>query len=198
MKNFVPLEKAFTEFLFRTNKIELYKCPDLKAESNPNESISDFQLRLVNLIKDKKAEAVESLRKKYGPKGEKLQDTYNKLLIKLQKEKSDSLSKKTDTAVSFGMAVLDSFLGSGSKSKTMKGINNASKIYKEKADVERVEAELMLVRNQMEELKKNLAHEIELIKSKFAVENLNIETFYIHTTKTNIYDVKLSLLWLTE
>jgi hypothetical protein len=80
----------------------------------------------------------------------------------------------------------------------MKGINNASKIYKEKEDVERVESELMLVRNQMEELKKNLAHEIELIKSKFSVENLNIETFYIQTTKTNIYDVKLFLLWLTD
>ncbi len=195
LKNFNPLKKAYSDFLYRENKLELYKCTALKAESKPGESLRDFKIKLTDLIRDKKSEAVEKLRKKYGTKGDRLQDRYEKLMLRLDKEKSDVSSKRTDTAMSLGMAVLGSFLGGGTKRRVNSSISSASKIAKEKADVRRVEQEILQVKNDMQELRADLARDIDLIKEKFNIENYKIETFYIKPRRSDIYDVNVILLW---
>ena len=195
LKSFKSLEKNYSDYLYRTNKLELYKCKALKAESKPGETIGDFKIKLIDTIRDKKAEAVEKLRKKYSAKGDRLQDRYARLRIKLQKEKSDVSSKQTDTAMSLGMAVLGTFLGSGSKTKAMRGISSAVKISKEKADVRRVENEMRQVQKDMQELRNDLSLEINIIKEKFDIESYKIDTFHIKPRKTDIYDVRISLLW---
>ena len=195
LKSFKSLEKDFSDYLYRTNKLELFKCTALKAESKPGETIRDFKIELMDTIREKKAEAVEKLRKKYSAKGDRLQDKYARLRIKLQKEKSDVSSKQTDTAVSLGMAVLGTFLGSGSRSKAMRGISSAGKISKEKADVRRVENEMRQVQKDMQELRNDLSIEINIIKEKFDIESYKIETFHIKPRTTDIYDVKISLFW---
>ncbi|MCF6185178.1 MAG: DUF87 domain-containing protein [Bacteroidales bacterium] len=195
LKNLKPIEKAYSDFLYRSNKLELYKCTVLKAESKPNESLRDFKVRLTEILRDKKGEAVEKLRTKYGSKGDRLQDKYQALMIKLQKEKSDVASKRTDTAMSLGMAVLGSFLGGGTKRKMASGINSAAKISKEKADVRRVETQIQQVKNDMQELRTDLSRDIDIIKEKFNIENYKIDTFYIKPRKSDIYGVKTVLLW---
>jgi len=195
LKNFKPLEKAYSDYLYRTHKLELYKCSALKSESKPEESLSDFKIKLVDLIRIEKAKAVEKLRAKFGTKGDRLQDKYNRLSIKLDKEEADVSSKRTDTAVSFGMAVLGSFLGGGTKRKVNRGISSAGKIAKEKADVRRVENEIYQVQNDMQELRSDLTREINTIKKKYRLENYKIDTFYIKPRRADVFDVKISLLW---
>ncbi|RLD82910.1 MAG: hypothetical protein DRJ10_04555 [Bacteroidetes bacterium] len=195
LKNLKPLEKNYSDYLYRTNKIELYKCTELKAESKPGETIRDFKIKLVEIIRDKKAEVVEVLRKKYGTKGDRLQTKYARLQTKLQKERTDVSSRQTDTAMSLGMAVLGTFLGSGSKSKAMRGISSAGKISKEKADVRRVENEIRQLKKDMQELRNDLTLEIDIIKKKYTIESYKIETFHIKPRKTDIYNVKMSLFW---
>ncbi|MCD6556727.1 MAG: DUF87 domain-containing protein [Bacteroidales bacterium] len=195
LKNFNPLEKAYTDFLYRNNKLELFKCTVLKAESEPGESLGDFKVQLTDILRDKKAEAVEKLRTKYSSKGNRLQDRYSKLMIRLQKEKSDVAAKQTNTAMSFGMAVLGSFIGGGTKRKITSGINSAGKISKEKADVRRAETEIYQVHQAMEELKSDLSRDINLIKEKFDINNYTIDTFFIKPRKSDIYDVDVMLLW---
>jgi hypothetical protein len=195
MKSFKALEKEFSDYLYRTNKIELYKCTALKAESKPGQSIEDFKISLAELIRDKKAEAVDKLRKKYGAKGDRLQDKYARLKTKLAKEQSDVSAKQTDTAMSFGMAVLGTFLGGGTKTKVRRGITSAGRISKEKADVRRVEGEMRQVQKDMQELRADLSADIELIKEKYRIESYKISTFHIKPRRTDIYHVKIALLW---
>ncbi len=198
LKNFKQLEKAYSDYLYRTHKLELYKCKQLKAESKPGEKLNDFKIRLLDIIREEKSKAVEKLRKKYGAKGDRLQNKYNKLLIKLEKEQSDVSSKRTDTAMSFGMAVLGSFLGGSSKRKINKGISSAGKIAKEKADVRRVEAEIAQVRRDMDELKSELTAEADIIREKYKLENYQIDTFYIKPRRSDVFDIEVFLLWEAE
>ena len=195
MKNLKPLEKNYTDYLYRSNKLELFKCTALKAESKPGETIRDFKIKLNEIIRGKKADAVEVLRKKYGTKGDRLQDKYARLQTKLQKEKTDVSSRQTDTAVSLGMAVLGTFLGGSTKSKMRRGISSAGKVSKEKADVHRVENEIRQLKSDMQELRDDLSIEINIIKEKYTIESYKIETFHIKPRKTDIYKVKASLLW---
>ncbi|NPA43979.1 MAG: DUF87 domain-containing protein [Chlorobi bacterium] len=198
LKSFKQLEKAYSDYLYRTHKLELYKCKELKTESKPNESLKDFKIRLLDIIREEKDEAVEKLRKKYRTKSDRLQDRYEKLLIKLEKEEADVSAKRTDTAMSFGMAVLGSFLGGRSKSKFNRGISSAGKIAKEKADVRRVENEIAQVQADMEELKADLTNEINSIKEKYNIDNYDIETFYIKPRRADVFDIEVALLWEAE
>ena len=195
LKNLKPLEKAFSDFLYRNNKLELYKCTTLKAESKPGESLRDFKVRLLDVLRDKKSVAVEKLRTKYGTKGDRLQDRYERLMIKLDKEKSDVSAKQTDTAMSLGMAVLGSFLGSGTKRRVNSSISSASKIAKEKADVRRAQQEILQVKNDMQELRADLARDIDLIKKKFNIDNYQIDTFYIKPKRSDVFDIDAALFW---
>ena len=198
LKTFKQLEKAYSDFLYRTHKLELYKCKELKAESKPKESLKDFKIKLIDIIREEKNEAVEKLRTKFGTKSDRLQDRYEKLLIKLEKEEGDVSAKKTDTAMSFGMAVLGSFIGGGSKRKFNRGVSSAGKIAKEKADVRRVENEIAQVQNDMAELRNDLTREINDIKNKYLLENYDIETFYIKPRRSDIFNVQVFLLWEAE
>ncbi len=198
LKNLKPLEKEYSDYLYRTQKIELYKCTALKAEAKPGESLRDFKIRLKDIISEKKNEAVEKLRIKYSSKGAKLQARYERIALKLEKEKADVASKKTDTAMSLGMAVIGSFLGQGTKRKFKSGMSSASKIAKEKADVKRVESELMQIRHDMQALKKDLSLDIQGIKTKYNIDNYNISTAHIKPRRTDIYDINMFLFWEAE
>lgn len=195
MKSFKTLEKEFSDYLYRTNKLELYKCTALKAESKPGEHIDDFKIKIIELIRDKKSDAVDRLRKKYGAKGDRLQDKYARLKTRLAKERADVSAKQTDTAMSFGMAVLGTFLGGGTKTKVRRGITSAGRISKEKADVRRVEDQMRKVKKDMQELRADLSADIEAIKEKYSVESYKIDTFYIKPRRADVYHVKIALLW---
>jgi hypothetical protein len=198
LKSVKPIEKQFIEFIYQTKKLEIYKCSSLKAESKAGESLNEFKIRIIDLIREEKAEAVEKLRLKYSSKGNQLQDKYNKLEIKLHKEQSDVSVRQTDTAVNFGMAVLGSFLGSGTKRKITGGINSAAKVSKEKADVQLVEKEIILIQNEMQELKSNLRNDIDKIDKLYVLDNYTIESFFITPKKTDIYNIETVLLWDAE
>ncbi len=198
LKSFKSLQKTFADFLYRTNKLELYKCSALKTESKPGESLDDFKMRLQNIIRDRKEAAIDKLRSKYSGKAERLQVKYDKLLIKLDKEKADVTSRTADSAMSFGMAVLGAFLGGGTRSKTRRGISSASKIAKEKADVRRVEKEIRQVRQDMNELKTSLSSEAKKISEKFKIENYPITNFFVKPRRTDVYNVETAILWETE
>ena len=198
LKSFKSLQKQFADYLYRNNKLELYKCTSLKAESKPGESLDDFKMRLMNIIRDRKEAAIEKLRSKYSTKAERLQTKYDKLLIKLDKEKADVTSRTADSAVSFGMAVLGAFIGGGTRSKTRRGISSASKIAKEKADVRRVEKEIRQVKQDMLDLKNELASEAKIISEKFKAENFPVTSFFIKPRRTDIYDVEIAVVWETN
>jgi len=197
-KTVKPVVKIFSDYIYRTKKLELYKCTALKVESKPGESIRDFKIKMIDVIRDKKTVTVEKLRKKYSTKGDRLQSKYGKLKIKLHKEQSDVSAMQTDSAMNLGMAVLGSFLGSATKRKTNRAISSASKVSKERSDVQRVNKEIMQVQRDMQELKNDLRRDINKIEQQFAFENYKIDTFYIKPRKADIYDVKVALLWEAE
>lgn len=195
LKSLKAIEKDFSNYLYRSKKLELLKCASLKTESKPNESMGDFKIRLTDVLRENKDEAVEKLRKKYEVKSDRLHTKYERLETKLDKEKYDVKAKTTDTALSFGMAILNSFLGSSAKGKALRGITSASRIAKEKSDVRRVEEQMADMQNDIEEMRAELSEEINILTEDFNIENHSIGSFYIKPRRTDIFDVKAFLLW---
>lgn len=192
------IEDKFKNFLYDTKRVELYNCKELKLLSKPEESLSDFKSRLMDLIREEKDEAIEKLTEKYAKKEEKLENKYAKLLEKLEKEEADVKTATTQSALSIGSSVLGALLGRttiGTLGTSVTGLNKASRILEQKKDVELVKKNIEKLTEDIKDLEEELKDNIEEMSEKYDIENYNIETISIKPKKSDIFGIKVALLW---
>jgi len=200
LKNLKSLQKEFVSYLYQENKLVLYKAPKLKIESKVDESLEEFKIRVADELREKKDEAEEKLRQKYEKKQEVLERRLQRALAKLEKEEEDVKEKTTSTLLSFGMTILDAFIGTkrtkrSTISKAGATLRGAGAIYGEKGDVDRAKEAVQKVKEDIQELQDALEDDILELEEKYDIDNIDIEEFFIKPRKSDITDVELALLW---
>jgi hypothetical protein len=200
LKNMEPMKKSFSEYLYQNERLELFRVKELKFESQPGESVGDFKVRLQDLLREKKDEAVEKLRTKYDAKQQRLEQQLQKALYRLEKEQMDVKSRTTDTILSFGVAVVGALFGrkslsAGNVSRAATGMRNVGRVAKEKGDVKRAEEQAENLRNQLVQLTEEIEQQLAELSSSFSVDTSEIETFSIKPRRSDIYDIEMCLLW---
>src|SRR4029079_17475320 len=73
-KSYANWRKDLGSWLYRNQRLELLERTTLAIVSNPGESERDFRVRLQQLGREQRDDAVEKLRKKYAPKLEQLEE----------------------------------------------------------------------------------------------------------------------------
>ncbi|WP_136805750.1 ATP-binding protein [Desulfosediminicola flagellatus] len=202
LKNLRTLTKSFSDYLYQSQRLELFRCRLLKLESRPDEELGNFKVRISDELRGRKEEAVEKLRSKYAVKQQRLEQRLMKALQKVEKEEYDVKSRTTDTLLSIGVAVVGAFFGrksfsTTSVSRAATGMRKASRVVKEKGDVKRAEEDVELVQQDLEDLAVQIEEEIETITESFEPEQYEIETFAIKPRRSDIFDVQVCLVWET-
>ncbi len=199
-KNFKQLSKEFSDYLYQTKRLELYRVRSLKLESLPDESLVDFQVRIGDQLRERKDTVIDKLEDKFRRKQQTLEDRLLRAQDRLEKEQRDVSASKVDTALSFGVAILGSLFGRskfslGTAGKAATGVRKAGKMMKEKDDVEQAGKVIERLQEDLDQLNQELNNEIEELTLKFAPEHFEIETFSIKPRRADIFDVKCVLLW---
>ena len=201
-KELKQIQKDFTDFIYRTNKLSLYKNEDLKIISKQNESLTDFKIRIQDRLNEKIDEQVESLQEKFSKTNDSIDDKLNKLFDKLEKEQLQASATTTDAIISIGTSLLGAFFGKSTTASTLGKVassaKGATKILKEKSDVKYVESEIQQLEIEKEELQKTLENEISKINEENKISNFQIEEIFIKPKRTDIFNIKLELLWKEE
>jgi hypothetical protein len=200
LKNFKSWEKDLSNFLYQTQRLNLLRAPSLKMESRPEETAAEFQVRIADRLKEDKETAVEKLVDKFQIKKERLEKKLDSAYAKLEKEKGDVSVKTTDTILSFGTAVLGAFLGrkavsSSTMTRTASSIRKAGRIGKEKDDVRRAEELAAQLEQELEELESEQAQALEQLAESYDPAGVKTETFAIKPRRSDIFDVRVCLLW---
>jgi len=110
-KSYAGWRKDLASWLYRNQRLELFESPTLDVVSNPGESERDFRVRLQQLGREQRDEAVEKLRRKYAPKLEQLEERKRRAEQAVAREAEQAKGQKVQTAISFGATLLSSFLG---------------------------------------------------------------------------------------
>lgn len=201
MKDTKYLEEKFKDFLYDNTRIELFVNKEFKLISYPDEEIADFKSRILDLIREEKDKAVEKLTEQYAKKEEKLEKDYVKLQEKLEKEEADVKAITTQSALSLGSSVLGALLGRtkvGTLNTGVTGLNRASRILKEKKDVELVKKKIETLSENVQKLEEELKQNIEKMSAQFNIDNYTIDNISIKPKKSDISGINIALLWETE
>ncbi|MDP3480046.1 MAG: DUF87 domain-containing protein [Desulfoprunum sp.] len=200
LKDFRELSKSFTDHLYQNQKLDLFRVAALKLESQPNESLGDFKVRLADVLRERKNAEIEKLRQTYGLRQNRLEDQMRAAMDRVEKEKVDVASKTTDTVISFGAAVIGAFLGrkafsASTVARAATGMRSAGRVVKEKGDVQRAEIEVQDLQQELNNLAAEIEQKVVALADSFNPERLAIETFSIKPRRSDVFNVRLALLW---
>lgn len=200
LKDLRKFEKDFSDYLYQNKRLELFRAIGVDLESEPAESLGDFKVRLADQLRELKEEAVEKVRARFQVKQERFEQKLNRALDKVDKEKQDVSSKTTDSLIHFGAAIVGAFFGrktfsAGNVSKAATGMRNLGRVAKEKSDVKRAEEEVQEMQQALEELAVEIEEKVTDIAETYLVENYEIETFSIKPRRSDIFDLRVVLLW---
>ncbi|MDO9118974.1 MAG: ATP-binding protein [Nitrospira sp.] len=202
-KSYADWNKDFGGWLFRTQKLELFKSPTTKDVSKPGESERDFRVRLQQSGRELRDKAAESLRQKYAPKIATLQDRIRRADQMKAKQQAESRSSQVQAAISVGASILGAFLGRKTISATNIGrattaIKSAGRVMKESQDVGHAEENVAVLQQQLADLEAQFKTESDAWAAATDPLNEKLETISIKPTKSNIAVKLVALAWTPQ
>ncbi|THJ20375.1 MAG: ATP-binding protein [Nitrospira sp. CG24D] len=202
-KSYADWNKDFGGWLFRTQKVELFKSPTTKDVSKPGESERDFRLRLQQSGRELRDKAAESLRQKYAPRIAALEDRIRRAEQMKTKQQAESRSSQVQAAISVGASILGAFLGRKTISATNIGrattaIKSAGRVMKESQEVGYAEENVAALQQQRADFEAQFKTESDALAAATDPLNEKLETISIKPTKANIAVKLVALAWTPQ
>ena len=200
-KQYSGWSAALKDYLYRNRRLTVIRCPALKDRSGPDESESDFRIRLRHAAREARDLQVGKLRAKFASKFRTLEDQRRRAEQKIEREKS----QKRQQTVSAGVSILTSIAGAlfGRKlrsatnvSRAGTAIRSAGRISRESDDIRHAEETLEAVIEKRTELDAEVEAEVQLIQDKFDPDLLELKEQELRPRKSDISVEQLVLVWL--
>ncbi len=199
-KTYTELQAALKDHVYKTQKLTLWKCAELKETSKLGETEGDFRVRIAHVLKEQRDQAVEKLRAKYGPKLTMIQEQLRKAIQKVEKEKLQSQNQTFQVMATVGTSILGAVFGRklGSASNMghiASGVRAANKLGAEHQDVAMAEESVEAIQGRYDALNKQFSDEATALLDGAIAENLKLDEISIAPKKTDVSINKFVLCW---
>lgn len=195
-KNYPRWEKEFSQALAATQRLTVFRCPDLKTASQPGETEAEFKARIALAVREKRDAEVEALRKKIAPKLAALQARLARALTAVERQKEQATHARLQTAISFGSTILGALLGrkalsSANIGKAATAARGVSRSMKEGSDVAVATQSAEAIRQQIADLET----EAEAGAAALRAADPTIEALEVKPARTGITVRLVALAW---
>ncbi len=199
-KSYEIWNKDFSGWLFRNQKVDLFKSPSTKEVSKPGESERDFRVRLQQTGREARDKQSDRLRQKYAPKITALQDRIRRAGQMVERQQAESRSSQMQMAISVGASILGAFLGRKTVSvanigRATTAIRGAGRAIKESKDVGQAEENVSALQQQLIDLEAQFKTETDVLAAATDPLNERFETISLKPTKANIAVKLVALAW---
>ena len=199
-EDFFDLQLALKDHLYRTQKLRLSNCPELKEVSTPGESEGDFRIRITHRVKEIRDLQVEKLRAKFVPKLAILQEKLRKASQRVEKEKIQANSQSMAAAISFGTSILGAVFGrkrmsANNLGKAATTVLSAGRVAGARQDVTQAEETVGAIQQRLDDLNRQFESDAQTLLDGVAPDRLKLEAISIASKKTEIKIVKIVLCW---
>jgi hypothetical protein len=199
-KSYAGWTKDFSNWMYRSQAVTIFKSPSSDIFSNPGESERDFRVRLQQANRESRDGDVEALRKKYAPKIAGVQERLRRAQQAQQLQAEQAKSAKVETAISFGATLLSGLFGRKAVSLNTVGrattaARGVARSMKESADVGRAGETVEAVSQQLQELNAQLESEIAQLVSTSDPAAEKLESISLKPKKKDITIKLVGLAW---
>jgi hypothetical protein len=199
-KSYATWRKDFANWVYRNQRLELLESPSLDIASNPGETERDFRVRLRQLARENRDEAVEKLRRKYAPKFEQLEEKKRRAEQAVEREREQAKGQKLQTAISVGATLLSSFMGRKRVGMSTLGgattaARGAGRSMKEAEDVNRAEENVAVVAQKLADLDAEFKAETATLERSLDPQTEVLDKVSLKPTKANIEVKLVTLAW---
>ncbi|WNM60501.1 ATP-binding protein [Candidatus Nitrospira neomarina] len=200
-KSYKEWEKDFEDWVYRTQTLDIFRNASLGVTSGPHESERDFRLRLQQLVRERRDDETDALRKKYAGKMTTLEDRIRRAEQAVQRESEQAKQQKLQTVISIGATLLSVFMGRKTVSRSSMGkatsaVRGMSRTMKEGKDVDRAEENVDALQQQLVASEAELQEEIQSLTAQWDVETIPLETLNVRPKKSNISTKLMCLAWV--
>ncbi len=195
-KNYALWAKDFTNWLTRTQAVQLFKSPSLNEISRPEETERDFRIRLEQKAREERDEQVAKLREKYISTFSRLDERVRKAKMALDEQDAQAKSQKYQVAVSIGEVILGSFLGRKSISRASRTTRAISRSQKESRDKKNAEKNLQAAEQERARLEQKFQTEVQNTETKINAQSEALENIQIMPSKTDVTVRLIALTWV--
>ena len=183
--------RELKDYLYQSESLQLWRCRVPKLESKVGESRADFMVRLQDILEEKKEEAIEKLKERYGKKEKVLIERLERAKARVAKEEADS----TSSIIEAGISVLGALFGKTSVSKVGRAVNKGGRILKERGEMSRAQERVASIEEDIDALEEELENKIDALSEKYSVENCEVAEFRIKPRKSDIDVESCVLVW---
>jgi hypothetical protein len=200
LRSLSSVAKAFADYIYQHERLELWYAPALKIEGKPGESEAAFRVRISEVLREEKEAEAEKLLSRFARRLQTMEKRRETGFARVDKERQDVSLKTTDTLISFGSAVLGAFLGrktisSATMTRTAGGLRKAGQLSREKADVRRAEEQLARVEDEISDLLVEQDQAIAELGRRFDPATVAVETTSVKPRRRDIFDLTMCLVW---
>jgi hypothetical protein len=193
--------KDLLRWVRQNRHLTLYHARHFKLISELGETEGAFRGRLGQVVREARDLQVEKLRQKYSKRFTTLRDRLMRAEQAIAREQEQAQARGIQTAVSFGSAILGAFLGrkvvSSSSARQMgSAVKSASRMQKEKMDVQRAAERADSLRLQLAELELRLQDDIDKIDMQFDPEMAELKEIHIKPKSSDITLEIFGLAWM--
>ena len=200
-KSYDAWRRDFAAWLFRTQKLDLLKCPRLKAFSKPGETEGDFRARLQHAGREQRDDTLEQLRKKYAPKKAALEERIRRAGQAVERESEQVTQQGLQAAISIGTTLIGAFLGRKAVTASTLGrattaVRGAGRVLKERQDVGRAQETVEALQQQLADLDEAFKADAEKLGSSGDLLAEPLETLSVRPSKQNVTVKLVALAWV--
>jgi len=198
-KNYADWKKAWVDLIFTRQSLILWQSPVLGLTSLPDETEAEFHVRLQLAAREKRDQALDTLRKSQALKVAVIQDRIRRARTAVQKEKEQASQAKMQTAISFGATLLGAFMGrkmisASSLQKAATAARGVGKSIKESRDIGVAEESVEALQQRLADLEDDLKREADRVATYDSVSDL--EKIEVRPSKAGITLQLFALAWL--
>ena len=199
--NYPKWTKDFTQWLSRSQQVELMRSPRLELASIPGESERDFRIRLQAAFREERDRAVEALRQKYAPKIATLTERLRRAEQAVERESEQARQQKMQTAVSVGATLLGALLGRKRVSASTLGrattaVRGAGRTMKEMTDIQRAQETAGVLKQQLADFEAQFQADTQSIAAGFDPLQETLEPLALKPKRTGVAVQLVALVWV--
>ena len=188
-------QKALVAYLYQECSLSFWRDPESKLTSNRGETEGDFRVRVAQVRREKRDDAIEKIKDAYRLKLQRAGDAVRKADAKIEREKAMAKQKKAGAAISWGTAIFGAILGGIGKVSTVSragtAVRSSTMISKKQQDVAQAEESAEVAHERYEALEKEFEEALQAAQEEINPAAIELDEIVVRPRKTDIVVEKM-------